>query len=460
MLTHFIRYTATSLIVVLLQACGGGSTSSGPTATVSGVSNPTATVAGVAATGAAIDGTVTLKDSTGITRSTVISLPSGAFSMDVSGLTPPYFLKATNNAGTLALYSISTGSGTFNINPLSNLVVVAAAMSIDPLAKTPDAAFNNPANFSTLTAAKIQAATDIVMAQMPPAFKTALADYGVSNVNPLTDSYQIGNGLDKVFDSFVVTLNTATGKVQESQVAGNLASSGTTGITLSGANAGNYSFVTVPETLATTGGGVTSGGITSGGVIGISGTVCGQTTTGNGSITTPPAGTLIITAIPACKSYDGQTYSGGNGVTYSGFLNGDTSTVLGGTLTYGGTSQAARNAGTYTITPGGLTSSNYNIIYVDSTLTVNPVTLTLTRINNTSKIYDGSTSATLSTTAFTFSGPIGGDTITLSGANAGAVSGGGTYTIDGGNAANYGLTGTTTSVPTITIGRATLSTGP
>jgi len=447
MLTHFIRYTATILIVVLLQACGGGSTSSGPTATVSGVSNPTATVAGVAATGAAIDGTVTLKDSTGITRSTVISLPSGAFSMDVSGLTPPYFLKATNNSGTLTLYSISTGSGTFNINPLSNLVVVAAAMRIDPLAKTPDAAFNNPANFSTLTAAQIQAATDIVMAQMPPAFKTALADYGVSNVNPLTDSYQIGNGLDKVFDSFVVTLNTATGKVQESQVAGNLASSGTTGITLSGANAGNYSFVTVPETLATIGGGVTGGGVT-----GINGTVCGQTTTGNGGITTPPAGTLIITAIPACKTYDGQTYSGGNGVTYSGFLNGDTSAVLGGTLTYGGTSQAAKNAGTYTITPGGLTSSSYNIIYADSTLTVSPATLTAAVIGTPAKVYNGSTSATLTTTAFTVSALTGGDTITLSGANAGTVSGGGTYTITGGNATNYGLTGTTTSVLTISAG--------
>ncbi len=208
---RFIRYIAAILLVVLVQACGGSSNNSSPTATVSGV----------AATGAAMDGTVTLKDSTGNIRSVAISLPSGVFNMDVSGLTPPYFLKATNSAGTLTLYSVATGSGTFNINPLSNLVVVAAAMSIDHLAKTPDAAFNNPADFGTLTAAQIQAATDSVMSQMSPAFKAALAANDVTKVNPLTDSYWIGNGLDKVFDGFVVTLNTTSGEVQELQVASN-----------------------------------------------------------------------------------------------------------------------------------------------------------------------------------------------------------------------------------------------
>jgi autotransporter-associated beta strand protein len=347
--THFIRYTATILIVVLLQACGGGSVSGNSAATVSGISSPTAILSGVAATGAAIDGTVTLKDSTGATRSAVISLPSGTFSMDVSGLTPPYFLKATNNTGTLTLYSIATGSGTFNINPLSNLVAVAAAMSIDPLAKTPDAAFNNPAHFNTLTVAQIQTAIDSVMAQMSPAFKSALAANGVTNVNPLTDSYQIGNGLDKVFDSFVVTLDTVTGIGQGHQV-------------------------------------------------------CGQTSAGAGSTTTPPAGTLIITAMPVCKTYDGQVYSGGNGVTYNGFLNGDTPAVLGGTLTYGGTWQSTKNVGTYTIIPSGLTSSSYNIVFVNSTLTTSPATLTLTVISNTSNIYNANAVTVAS-----------GETLTLTG---------------------------------------------
>jgi hypothetical protein len=208
---HFIRYTVAILLAGLLQACGGSSNNSVPTAAVSGV----------AATGLAMDGTVTLKDSIGNTRSAVISLPSGAFNIEVGGLMPPYFLKATNNAGTLTLYSVAAGSGTFNINPLSNLVAVAAAMSINPLATTPEAGFNNPAEFNTLNVAQIQAATDTVMAKMSPAFKAALAANDVAKVNPLTDSYWIGNGLDKTFDGFVVTLNNASGEVQELQVESN-----------------------------------------------------------------------------------------------------------------------------------------------------------------------------------------------------------------------------------------------
>lgn len=206
-------YAAGSLVVVLftllLSACGG-SASSGPTATITGV----------AATGAAIAGTVTLKDAAGATRSAAISLPSGSFTLDVSGLTPPYFLKASSNDSSITLYSVATGSGTFNINPLSNLIAVAAAMSIDPLAKTPDFAFNNPAGFAALTPAQIDAAVATVMAQMSPAFRAALADNGASNVNPLTGLFQVGNGLDRVFDSFVITLNPATGEVQQRQVTG------------------------------------------------------------------------------------------------------------------------------------------------------------------------------------------------------------------------------------------------
>ena len=213
---RFIRYTVAILLVVLLQACGGGSSSSNSTSIATGVA---ATVSGVAAAGAAIDGTVTLKDSTGSIRTATITQPGGTFSIDVAGLVPPYFLRAANSTGTLTLYSIASSDGTFNINPLTNLAVVAAQMNIDPLAKSPDAAFNNPANFSSLTPAQIEAAATSVMAQMSPAFRAALATNGASNVNPLTESFQVGNGLDQVFDNFVITLDAATGEIQEHQVA-------------------------------------------------------------------------------------------------------------------------------------------------------------------------------------------------------------------------------------------------
>jgi filamentous hemagglutinin family protein len=96
---------------------------------------------------------------------------------------------------------------------------------------------------------------------------------------------------------------------------------------------------------------------------------------------------LSVTANNVSKTYDGLAWRGSNGVSYSGFVNGETSAALGGTLTYGGSAQGAVNAGTYVITPSGLTSGNYAIRYVNGTLTVNPAPLTVTA-NNVSKTYE------------------------------------------------------------------------
>jgi hypothetical protein len=86
-----------------------------------------------------------------------------------------------------------------------------------------------------------------------------------------------------------------------------------------------------------------------------------------GVITAVP---LSVTANDQTKTYDNVAYSGGNGVTYSGFVNGETSTVLGGSLSFSGTSQGATDAGSYVITPSGETSGNYTITYNDGTLTI------------------------------------------------------------------------------------------
>ncbi|MBU3642299.1 MBG domain-containing protein, partial [Polynucleobacter sp. Fuers-14] len=41
---------------------------------------------------------------------------------------------------------------------------------------------------------------------------------------------------------------------------------------------------------------------------------------------------LTVTAANATKTYDGQAYTGGNGVTYSGFVNSETASALGGAV--------------------------------------------------------------------------------------------------------------------------------
>ncbi|MFZ9345457.1 MAG: MBG domain-containing protein, partial [Opitutales bacterium] len=145
---------------------------------------------------------------------------------------------------------------------------------------------------------------------------------------------------------------------------------------------------------------------------------------------------LTVTAAAAVKTYDGLAYVGGNGVSYSGLVPGETAAVLGGALTYGGDSQNAVNAGAYVITPGGLTSSNYAITFVDGALTVNRRTITgITGVTAQDKVYDGLTGATLDTTAPVFAGLLPGDQLTITGAtgafgSAGAANGK-TVTVNG-----------------------------
>ncbi|MCJ9733970.1 filamentous hemagglutinin N-terminal domain-containing protein, partial [Bradyrhizobium sp. PRIMUS42] len=112
---------------------------------------------------------------------------------------------------------------------------------------------------------------------------------------------------------------------------------------------------------------------------------------------------LTITA-NASKTYDGLAFSGGS-VAYSGFMNGETASVLSGTLSYGGTAQGAVNAGRYGLTAAGLSSANYAITFVDGSLTVNKAALTVTA-NDVTRIYDG---VPFSGGSVTYSGFVNGE---------------------------------------------------
>jgi hypothetical protein len=102
-------------------------------------------------------------------------------------------------------------------------------------------------------------------------------------------------------------------------------------------------------------------------------------------------GTLTVTQRPLTVTADSlsKTYGDANPaltVSYSGFATGEDERALGGTLSVTTAATAATGAGTYPITPSGLTSANYAIAFVDGTLTVNPAPLTITA-DNTSKPY-------------------------------------------------------------------------
>ena len=149
-----------------------------------------------------------------------------------------------------------------------------------------------------------------------------------------------------------------------------------------------------------------------------------------------------------------------NDVTYSGFVDNQTSSVLGGTLGYDYNYARYGNVGdNYTITPKGLTATNYQITYASGKLTVNPRALTVTPDAEQSKTY-GETDP-----ALTYSAPelVNGDV--LSGAMSRAEGENvGTYAINKGTLANsnYSMTFTsgveftikakTVTEPTITLG--------
>jgi autotransporter-associated beta strand protein len=98
--------------------------------------------------------------------------------------------------------------------------------------------------------------------------------------------------------------------------------------------------------------------------------------------------TLTVTANNTTKTYDGLAFSGGNGITLSDYVNGDSGALPSDAVLYGGTSQGARNAGSYQITLGGVSSDphGYGITYENGTLTINQRPITITA-DAKSKVY-------------------------------------------------------------------------
>ena len=128
-----------------------------------------------------------------------------------------------------------------------------------------------------------------------------------------------------------------------------------------------------------------------------------------GSVTTKiNKANLTITADNKTMTYGGTaptyTYTG------SGYVNSETASVLGGTASYtvknsSGTAVTVNStiaAGTYTITPSGLSSSNYNITYKTGTLTIDRAKTAIASAAN--KTYTGSEQTGVTGSGVTWTG--------------------------------------------------------
>jgi hypothetical protein len=188
----------------------------------------------------------------------------------------------------------------------------------------------------------------------------------------------------------------------------------------------------------------------------------------NGQMTVNPAA-LTITANNASMVY-GNASLPSFGVTYIGFVNGETAANLTTTPTvtttataYNGTAGSGSNVGAYPTVASGAVDSNYTISYVNGTLQVTPYTLDVTA-NALSKLYAtndpaltyapiGGTSLQNGDTNSVFTGALSRNQFgTLAGEQVGSyalnqntLSAGGNYTIAY-TAANLNITPATLSI--------------
>ena len=182
---------------------------------------------------------------------------------------------------------------------------------------------------------------------------------------------------------------------------------------------------------------------------------------------------VTVTLNSDTQTYSGAPYSGGNGYavgnpapSLSGTV-GSPNPALSGTLAYGGTSQSAVNAGSYTLGASGLYSiqQGYDISYVDNTLTVNKANLTVTA-DNKNRLYGGVNPILTSTvsgfvnneTASTAAG-FGGAANATTTANATTPVGTAVITAGAGNlaATNYAFTNLVDGTLTITPAAPTIN---
>lgn len=110
----------------------------------------------------------------------------------------------------------------------------------------------------------------------------------------------------------------------------------------------------------------------------------------------PPANvsqTLTVNKAPLTIRADDKSKPEGDPnptltVTYTGFVNGETASVLTAPVTVTTTAVATSPVGTYPIVPSAATAANYNITFVNGTLTVSPRTVqTITFPAITTKTY-------------------------------------------------------------------------
>jgi filamentous hemagglutinin family protein len=360
----------------------------------------------------------------GFVNSETASVLNGTLAFSGAGTNADSY-SITSSGLTAANYTISYAAGTLTVTPAPLTVTANAASTVYGTAPILTAAYSGFVNSETAsvlsgTLAFSGAGTNAGSYSVTPSGLTA-ANYTISyaagtltvtpapltvTTNAASTVYGTAPTLTAAYSGFV---NSETASV----LSGTLAFSG------AGTNAGSYR--------------VTPSGLTA-----------------TNYTISYAAGTLTVTPAPLTVTANAATTAYGTSPTltaaYSGFVNSETSAVLGGTLAFTG---AGTNAGSYNVTPSGLTATNYTISYAAGTLTVTPAPLTVTA-NAASTVY-----GTAPTLTAAYSGFVNSETAsvlngTLAFTGAGTNAGSYRVTPSGLTAANYTISyaaGTLTVTP-------------
>jgi len=130
--THNMKSLSSLFILIFtlfLAGCGGGSGSSDSDNNDANTSNLT----GIAAIGAPLMGAnITVKGSLGLEATTITFSAlgeEGTFSVDVSTLTAPYIVRASDPSRGIELYSYATTASNVNVTPVTSLIMSQALPS-------------------------------------------------------------------------------------------------------------------------------------------------------------------------------------------------------------------------------------------------------------------------------------------------------------------------------------------
>jgi fibronectin-binding autotransporter adhesin len=130
-------------------------------------------------------------------------------------------------------------------------------------------------------------------------------------------------------------------------------------------------------------------------VSGYAATLSGGTV--SGTITKAP---LVIQANDDARFVTQTDAVGYAGVSYSGFVNNETSSVLVGSAAIARSSPSATAAGSYTLTPSGFTATNYDITYRTGTYTIVPANQLLVRVADSISTYGNTPTYTVTSAKY------------------------------------------------------------